>query len=84
MGVWNLGDLGDLGRSGKVECQAYIYPRLAEKKTHDTPGYQYTILKTHESPFKKGAISKGKDRFLKFAIFQGDMWMFFGGVFVGV
>lgn len=30
MGVWNL---GDLGLSGKVECQAYISPRVAEKIT---------------------------------------------------
>lgn len=35
-------------------------------------------------PLKRGAISKGKDRFLKFAIFHRDMWMFFGGAFVGV
>ena len=84
MGVWNL---GDLGLSGKVECQAYIYPRVAQKKHMIHLWYHYTIpwkLMNFNLPKKGGPFQRGKDCFLKFVIFHRDMWMFFGGVFVGV
>ena len=78
MGVWNLG----VGAVGQNSVQGWVPGKISPggKKEHMI---QYTILKTHESPLKRGASSKGKDCFT-ICYFSGDMWMFFGGVFVGV
>ena len=78
MGVWNLG----VGAVGQNSVQGWVPGKISPggKKEHMI---QYTILKTHESPLKRGASSKGKDCFT-ICYFSGDMWMFFGCVFVGV
>lgn len=72
MGVWNLG----VGAVGQNSVQGWVPGKISPggKKEHMI---QYTILKTHESPLKRGASSKGKDCFT-ICYFSGDMWMFWG------
>ena len=83
MGVWNL---GDLGLSGKVECQAYIYPRVAQKKHMIHLWYHYTIPENSWisiSPKKGGHFKEERIVFWNLLFFTGTCGCFLGVFLLG-